>query len=272
MRGGLFRPYTCFMRESDRIFLETLRAGVGSTVDESTWGVVEKQVAETGVLGLTGSAAVLVEDLVRKHGSHNQKVHNPHKGGGGESNDGGSKGSASGGESKSSLSIADYDKLNAGDHVSRREELRAIGEKSFGEIEAAKSGGLQPMDSGLFMPSSRGSLAIELSGHGEMMRGAAILGGTPRVKTTNGATARIKGWKHQAAVEAGDVVALNGSSMKSPTYRIDSVVRDTPSGRVYRATPIGKKGKPTGKPVELFGGDMGGPNGAVTIVQPVVRS
>ena len=86
------------MRESDRIFLETLRAGVGSTVDESTWGVVEKQVAESGVRGLTGSARMVIESLVAKHGSHNQASHNPHTGGGGESSSGGSKsGGGSGG-------------------------------------------------------------------------------------------------------------------------------------------------------------------------------
>ena len=80
------------MRESDRIFLEALRAGVGSTVDESTWGVVEKQVAESGVRGLTGSARMVVESLVAKHGgsSHNQKTH-ASGGGGGESSSGGSK-------------------------------------------------------------------------------------------------------------------------------------------------------------------------------------
>lgn len=93
MPGGLFRPYTCFMRESERIFLETLRAGVGSNVDKTTWGVVEKQVAESGVRGLTGSARMMVESLVAKHGSHNQASHNPHAGGGGGgSSSGGSKG------------------------------------------------------------------------------------------------------------------------------------------------------------------------------------
>lgn len=99
MRGACFSLYTCFMRESDRIFLETLRAGVGSTVDESTWGLVEKQVAESGVRGLTGSARMVVESLVAKHGgsSHNQKTHAAGGGGGGgESSSGGSKGGSGG--------------------------------------------------------------------------------------------------------------------------------------------------------------------------------
>jgi hypothetical protein len=265
------------MRASDRIFLETLRAGVGSTVDESTWGLVEKQVAESGVRGLTGSARMVVESLVAKHGgsSHNQKTHAAGGGGGGgESSSGGSNsGSSGGGKGGSeSLSLADYDKLNVQAHEERRAELEATARDSFDTIKGAKSGGLQPMDSGLYVPSTNNQHAIYLSNHGSVMRTAAIRGGTPRVVTTNGATARIKGWKHRDALESGDVVALDGSSMKSPTFRIDGVSRETRAGRVYAATPIGKKGKATGKPVELFDSDLGGPNGAVTIVQPVVRS
>jgi hypothetical protein len=78
------------MRESDAIFLDTLRKSVAANVDPGVWETVEKQVAEVGVLGLTGTGRALIEGLVRKHGGKGDHDESDHgnwargsKGGGG---------------------------------------------------------------------------------------------------------------------------------------------------------------------------------------------
>lgn len=87
------------MNEADVIALEILRKVAGDDVPSELWAAVEKQVAEVGILGLTGTARLLVEGVVRKHGgsSHNQKDHGRGGGGGGGSNAGGGKAGGGGG-------------------------------------------------------------------------------------------------------------------------------------------------------------------------------
>ena len=85
------------MRLSDEVFLETLRKSVAANVDPLVWESLEKKVDEVGIRGLTGSGRALVEGLVRKHGSHNQKVHSPNKGGGGSTSGGDAAEGAKGG-------------------------------------------------------------------------------------------------------------------------------------------------------------------------------
>jgi hypothetical protein len=71
------------MVSADSVFLESLRKSVAADVDAMVWETLEKQVAEVGVLGLTGTGRALVEGLVRKHGDHDQKNHAGTRGGGG---------------------------------------------------------------------------------------------------------------------------------------------------------------------------------------------
>jgi len=80
MRGV---PYDWRMVSADSVFLESLRKSVAADVDAMVWETLEKQVAEVGVLGLTGTGRALVEGLVRKHGDHDQKNHAGTRGGGG---------------------------------------------------------------------------------------------------------------------------------------------------------------------------------------------
>lgn len=259
------------MREADALVLDTLRKGAAADVDPAIWFVVEKQVEEVGVLGLTGTARALVEGLVRKHGSPGDKgyasMHPEGSGGGGGSSKGGG-----GTEGGAALTAMDVVRLGVDGHKSRKAELEAAASKSQQQIKDAKGGGLQPASEGQFWVGTRNDEAIQLSSHGKIMHAAAIKGGTPRVETTNGATARIKGWKHRDALESGDVVAIPGSGMKTPVYRIDGVSGTHANGsKQYTATPIGKKGKATGKPVTLGGLDLGYNDGAITIVTPVVR-
>lgn len=76
------------MRDADALTLDMLRKGVAADVDPEVWAAVEKQVAEVGVLGLTGSARNLIEGLVQKHGSPGDpgysSLHGGGKGGGGK--------------------------------------------------------------------------------------------------------------------------------------------------------------------------------------------
>lgn len=74
---------------ADDIFLETLRKGIAADVSPQIWEVVEQQVAEVGVRGLTGSAAQFIKALVVKHGTHDQKEHGAWAGSGSGGSGGG---------------------------------------------------------------------------------------------------------------------------------------------------------------------------------------
>ena len=54
---------------ADDVFLDTLRKGAAAGVSPQIWDMVEQQVAEVGVRGLTGSAAQFVKSLAAKHES-----------------------------------------------------------------------------------------------------------------------------------------------------------------------------------------------------------
>lgn len=229
------------------------------SVSDAEWEVIKQQALTNGGLhALTGTSALIVQDAVLKHGSPGRKGYaqmHPTGGGGGSS----SRKPRGGGAT-----------TNDQAEVNRR---RAEDETSKKQIREAKGKGLQPADGsgelwkkGTF---ARGNDSLrELSDHGQIMASARLIGGTPRVKTDNGATAAIEGWKHRDDVSAGDVIALPGRYYnKSRAFEITGV-RGEGIERRWSATPIGQKGKATGKPVELSMTDMGAGDGAITIVRP----
>jgi hypothetical protein len=89
----------------DRAALDTLHKAAQGNIPENVWAEVEKQADEVGVLGLTGVARAIIENLVVKHGSPKDKgyaaLHPTARGGasrvaGGE----GGKGGGAAGEAK----------------------------------------------------------------------------------------------------------------------------------------------------------------------------
>lgn len=68
---------------SEADVLAQLRKTTLAYLSNADFAEVEKAVERDGILSLRGSAAALVKDAVRKHGSHDQSRHNPSKGGGG---------------------------------------------------------------------------------------------------------------------------------------------------------------------------------------------
>lgn len=77
------------MKMADVFVLQQIRKN--SNVPDAVWQEIEVAVMEKGILGLTGTAKVIVESEVRKHGSHDQSSHGRGRGGGAK---GDSKGSS----------------------------------------------------------------------------------------------------------------------------------------------------------------------------------
>lgn len=240
------------------VLIQELRKAAPS-VSDAAWELIKQEALINGGLdALTGTSAMIVQDAVLKHGSPGEKGYaqmHPKGGGGGSS---------------SRIPRGGGAVTNDQAEVNRR---RAEDEASKKQIREAKGKGLQPADGsgerwkkGMFGPGND-SLS-EPSDHGQIMASARLMGGTPRVKTENGATAAIKGWKHRDDVASGDVIALPGRSYnKSRAFEITGV-KGEGIDRRWSATPIGKKGKATGVPVELSMADLGAGDGAITIVRP----
>ena len=59
----------------DQLVLQALRKAAGRSVPDQVWDQITAQVERVGVRGLTGSSRTIIEDLVRKHGHHDQSTH-----------------------------------------------------------------------------------------------------------------------------------------------------------------------------------------------------
>jgi hypothetical protein len=240
-----------------------LRKGADNSVPDEAWQVIKQELIEADDWeSLSGTSGMIVADILRKHGKHDQSSHG-RKGGSRTSNQAASR-------SEPWLT----DEMGTGNTSDPKqiEARRVADEKSKKQIKGAKGKGLQPADGSGELWSKhtigQGNASLmEMSKHGEVMIETRLRGGTPRVKTHNGATASIKGWKHLDDVASGDVIALPGDYGKKPTYKITGVQGDGPS-RKWSAIPIGKKGKPTGNPLELNMADLGAGDQAITIVRP----
>jgi hypothetical protein len=256
------------MNPADRSLLESLQKAAAP--DPVLWAAVESAVEKAGGVRATGGAArAVIDGLVRKHGgnSHDQKTHGGGGSRGGSSSDGGSGGGeSSGGRSRGK------------DHAIRMHgetpEQAAARDAAIAEVSGARGKGMQPKETGQnwpnrnFEPGSSASYPknpLEHTNHGEVMAQAT----NGRVALAHGGTASVQGWKHMDDVAAGDTIAFAGrGDARVRAFRIDAVGKSGPNV-VWTATPIGKRGKPTGKPLELGGVDLGRYHGAaVSIVKP----
>lgn len=251
------------MREADEIFLNTIRQGVAKNVDPMVWEALEKQVDEVGVRGLTGTGRALVEGLVRKHGSHNQASHNPHRGGsassagGGSSEGGGSSGGGGG------LTAREIGKMDYKTRAANAGKLKAASEESRKDIQNAKGKGLQTDTSkGQLGHYEVGSNLVASTKHGSVMRG--VEGG--KLTTDNNVKMKVKGWKNRDDVAPGDTIAITTSRGTVQAYRVNSKSGEGIGAR-WSVSPIGKGKKPTRTTYDLSETDMGRGNSALTIVE-----
>lgn len=60
---------------ADMEALGLLRKSAGDDVEPWMWDLIEKQVADHGIDGLTPTAYAVLEGVVAKHGNHNQLSH-----------------------------------------------------------------------------------------------------------------------------------------------------------------------------------------------------
>lgn len=257
------------MREADLIALQQIRKAAGNVISEPVWQVIEAEVLEKGISGLSGTARLVVNGVVAKHGgnSHNQDSHG-HGGGGGSSSSAAASDSDTGpinrapaGGASGKFGSPDYVKVGSiSGQVSQRgkpvrenmsaEDRELVLTTSRKQVEDAKGQGMQPPEGGRFLGLGDGS--HRLSSHGQVMHQAEINGGsTPRVKTDNGGSATVKGFKNKADIADGDVIGLTGNRPgKTGAYVVVGRAQ-VPGQRggtfeKLEVRSIGKNGKPTG--------------------------
>lgn len=277
------------MNNADLLALEQIRKAAGNAVSEPVWDMIEAEVVSKGIVGLSGTARIIVESVVRKHGgnSHNQNAHGG-KGGGSSSSAGGdpagsdagpiNRAPAGGASGKfgtpdyvktDSISGKVYQRGQKPREVMSPEDRKLVTQTSRKQIEDAEGKGIQPPEGGRFLsePSERG---YRLSSHGAVMNQAEINGGsTPRVKTHTGGSATVKGFKNKNDVTDGDIIGVAGSGMKTTTYVV--VGRSQKTGarggtfEQLQVRSIGKNGKPTGQVVDIGLQEL---DSAVSILSP----
>jgi hypothetical protein len=82
------------VKKSEEVILETLRKTTLSYLSDFDYSAIVSEVEQRGITNLSGTVGKLVQDAVRKHGSHNQASHGG-KGGGAKGGGGGGGGTPS---------------------------------------------------------------------------------------------------------------------------------------------------------------------------------
>jgi hypothetical protein len=126
------------MTDADSQALKSMKKAADGLIPAEVWETVEKQAAEVGVLGLTGTARAIVEGLVRKHGSPGDPGYaNLHPSGAGASAAGSGGGSEESGGSGGGGGGSAGSPMSSKDRTKEGKKLRDNGEANVKQITDA---------------------------------------------------------------------------------------------------------------------------------------